>query len=110
MAPEILENTGYDTKADIWSFGILAMELGYGRAPYSKYDPLKILLSIINNDPPKCDIYNDVTYKFSNDYHKMISLCLHKDPKERPTVCQLLKHSFFKHTKDADYIKTHISI
>jgi serine/threonine-protein kinase OSR1/STK39 len=105
MAPEVMEQTnGYDSKADIWSFGITAMELGYGRAPYAKYQPMKVLLLTLQEEPPTCEIYQDNSSKFSKNYHNLISKCLRKDPTKRPTAKKLLEHDFFKQAKDAEYI------
>eukprot|EP00250_Pteridium_aquilinum_P021984 c25275_g1_i2 orf=493-2568(-) len=98
MAPEVLEQrVGYNCSADIWSFGITALELAHGHAPFSKYPPQKVLIMTISSAPPYLAIEKDK--QFSKAFKEVIKLCLNKDPSKRPSAEKLLKHPFFKHTK-----------
>jgi len=46
MAPELIQGHQYDASADIWSFGITALELTQGRPPGSRETPQKVLLKM----------------------------------------------------------------
>merc|ERR1712091_126446 len=91
---------GYDYKADIWSFGITALELAKGFAPYAFHPPMKVLLLTIQGEPPSLRSYTTekscTGEPFSRSFKEMVRMCLQKEARKRPTVHTLLNCKFFK--------------
>ena len=103
MAPEVINGKQYDTSADIWSFGITALELTQGRPPRSREKPHNLLLHIVQNPPPILDRSSNV-HKYSKSFQDIISSCLNKDPNARPSAQELLQTHFFRGGKKKGYL------
>ncbi|CAJ0934980.1 unnamed protein product, partial [Mesorhabditis belari] len=90
MAPEVIEEIGYDTKADMWSLGITSIEAAEGRPPYAEIHPMRAIFMIPTKPPPTLKNPEDWSHEF-NDF---VLRCLVKKPEDRATAAELLEHPF----------------
>jgi serine/threonine-protein kinase OSR1/STK39 len=107
MAPEIVDidkHRGYDFKADIWSLGVTAIELAYGKPPHADKQPMQVVMCIVEMPAPSLENpegkftveqVNDAKTKWSPAFRDFVAKCCQKDPRKRPTASQLLKHKLF---------------
>eukprot|EP01126_Amoeba_proteus_P058453 TRINITY_DN7543_c0_g1_i2.p1 TRINITY_DN7543_c0_g1~~TRINITY_DN7543_c0_g1_i2.p1 ORF type:complete len:240 (-),score=45.84 TRINITY_DN7543_c0_g1_i2:88-807(-) len=92
MAPEIIGGGGggYTFAVDLWSLGIVLMEMCLGDPPYLEHTPMKALLLISQNGVPPLpnpEIYSD-------DLLSFLEICLRVDPEQRLSASEMLFHEF----------------
>ncbi|XP_059136184.1 mitogen-activated protein kinase kinase kinase 19 [Peromyscus eremicus] len=95
MAPEVINESGYGRKSDIWSIGCTVFEMATGKPPLASMDRMAAMFYIGAHRglmPPLPD-------RFSESAADFVRLCLTRDQHERPSALQLLKHSFLKRSQ-----------
>jgi serine/threonine protein kinase len=93
MAPEVIRGIDYAYKSDVWSLGIVAIEMAEGEPPHMELQPLRALFVIATQASPTL---KDTTKPWSSDFKDFLACCVHKTQENRATVDDLLKHPFMK--------------
>jgi len=92
MAPEVIRESHYDGKADVWSLGITVIEMAEGRPPHANLNPLRAIFVIPSKPSPTLADPDN----WSPEMIDFIRCCLHKDPAQRYDSALLSQHPFVK--------------
>ncbi|ORZ31124.1 kinase-like domain-containing protein [Catenaria anguillulae PL171] len=90
MSPEVVQEIGYTTKADMWSLGITCIEMAEGHPPNHNVNPMRFIFMIPTRPPPKLADQSLWTPLFP----AFVARCLVKNPDLRPTASELLLDPF----------------
>lgn len=113
QAPEVIRQTGYGRKSDIWSVGCTVIEMVTGKPPWSQHDNPISLMCVRRH---RVDVANLVDWlaclpfsrfaiatsqdmpalpeSASDELRSFLALCFSRDPSQRPTAAALLRHPF----------------
>ncbi|EPS70291.1 hypothetical protein M569_04470, partial [Genlisea aurea] len=92
MAPEVIQESRYDGKVDVWALGVSAIEMAEGVPPRATVHPMRVLFMISIEPAPMLEDKE----KWSLVFHDFVAKCLTKDPRLRPTAAEMLKHKFIE--------------
>jgi serine/threonine protein kinase len=92
MAPEVIKESHYDGRADVWSLGITVIEMAEGAPPHSNLHPLRAIFLIPSKPAPTLADPDN----WSPEMLDFVRCCCQKDPAQRHDSALLSSHPFVK--------------
>lgn len=105
MAPEVMLQQRYNSKCDVWSLGITAIEMADGLPPNHDVSPVRAMRLIPQQPPPTLENPSE----WSKEFNDFVAKCLVKDPEARPTAMDLLMHPFIATAKGPEVMKERLA-
>jgi len=90
MAPELIRGENYDQRVDVWSLGIMMLEMAEGEPPYMDLPPLRALFFITTKGIPGLQNPD----KWTENFVDFLNLTITSEPFNRPTSEEILQHAF----------------
>jgi len=92
MAPEVIRESHYDGRADVWSLGVTAIEMAQGQPPHADLNPMRAIF-VIPQKPAPTLVNPDA---WSTEMLDFIRCCCKKDPSQRYDSKRLSSHTFIR--------------
>ncbi|XP_051846592.1 mitogen-activated protein kinase kinase kinase 19 [Antechinus flavipes] len=92
MAPEVINESGYGRKSDIWSIGCTVFEMATGKPPLASMDRMAAMFYIGTHR----GLMPSLPDHFSENAADFVRVCLTRDQHDRPSALQLLEHTFLQ--------------
>jgi len=90
LAPELWENKKYSKKADVWSVGVLLYEMLALKRPYTAQNMRGLMEKVLEGKFPPTPSH------YSKEMQGLVAFILDRDPDKRPSMSQILQHSYMK--------------
>lgn len=99
MAPEACQSEPYTSKSDVWALGCILYELCTLKKPFEADNLLGLVFKIVTEKPTPVP----ANYPYSKEIRQLIDLLLEKDPKDRPSIAEILQMPMVKQ-KMSDFV------